>query len=303
MFRYIITGALFLLMCTVTCRADELEDAYANLKAAVEKKDPDLVKKYAMETSQLARKITESPQPTAADEVEIWKQRVEYAKGIDTYSEYALFTAAAQQIDPKKVIDLVDTLEAQNPKSQYLGNIWGYYFTALSKTGAESKVLPAAERAVKNDPGNPDALLILSDNLMGKQPGPALRYAEKLISVLAGKPPEGTNAANWDRVRGIGLAHAHYTAGVIHATQNRFVDADQHLRLALPLVKGDSYRTAGALFYLGLVNYNLARATLDKPRMNEALKFSDESAKIAGPFQSMAKQNAYAIRETIRTGR
>src|SRR6266568_4993742 len=53
---------------------DDIEAAQQNLKAAEAKKDPDLIRKWSDQTSQIARKLAASPQPKEADEVEDWKR-------------------------------------------------------------------------------------------------------------------------------------------------------------------------------------------------------------------------------------
>src|SRR5580698_727865 len=103
-------------------RADELNDSYADLKAAEAKKDPDEVMKTAAQVSKLARAEEALPKPTDAAEAETWKQRQEYAKQVDLFSEYALSSTAIASADAAQTVTLVDQLLHQNPKSQYLGS-------------------------------------------------------------------------------------------------------------------------------------------------------------------------------------
>ena len=84
------------------------------------KKDPDLVLKWSAKTSELAQKVVASPQPTDADEVENWKARVDYARQVNTYTEYSLYAMALQTADPKKQVELIEALQQRNPKSEYL---------------------------------------------------------------------------------------------------------------------------------------------------------------------------------------
>jgi hypothetical protein len=51
-----------------------------------------------------------------------------------------------------------------------------------------------------------------------------------------------------------------------------------------------------ALFYLGIVNYKIGQATLNKAKMLEAVKFSQDAAAIPGPQQEQASKNAYNIK-------
>ena len=101
--------------------ANDLDDHYAQLKDTQTKKDPDTVKKLALETSKLARAEAALPQPADAAAVAEWKQRVEFAKEVDLFAEYSLASAAiAPGIEQDKMEELVDALIALNPKSQYL---------------------------------------------------------------------------------------------------------------------------------------------------------------------------------------
>ncbi len=108
----------------------DVETAYACLQAAEAKKDPDLVIKWSATTSELARKIAQTPKPSEADAVEDWTHRVDYAKQVDVRSEYSLYAAMLQTTDPKKRIQLGEALEQRNPQSQYLPQMAGPRFVA-----------------------------------------------------------------------------------------------------------------------------------------------------------------------------
>src|SRR5436305_15022850 len=78
----------------------DLDAAYASLKAAEAKQDIAEILKWSDTVSGLARNIAQSPQPDQADQVEGWKQRVDYAKQVDTYTEYSVFAAAIAKPEP-----------------------------------------------------------------------------------------------------------------------------------------------------------------------------------------------------------
>src|SRR5580704_10733810 len=92
--NWIVAIALSSLVGVAWAAPDQLEDTYNNLKAAEAKKDADGVKRLALEVSKLARADAAAPQPSDPDQVTAWKSKVEYAKGVDTYAEYALATLA-----------------------------------------------------------------------------------------------------------------------------------------------------------------------------------------------------------------
>ena len=56
-----------------------------------------------------------------------------------------------------------------------------------------------------------------------------------------------------------------------------------------------------ALFYLGVVNYQLAKTgkTPNKAALQDAARFSEQSAAIPGPFQQSAVKNYNSIRAEL----
>jgi hypothetical protein len=294
--------AMFSLIGVVSAAPDELEDAYGKLKEAQTKKDADEVKKWAAETSKLARALVSAPQPTDASEVDTWKQRVEYGKDVDTYTEYALSATAMQSAaEPGKVIALVDALIAQNPKSKYLDECAGSYLAALEKQGGEPKQFAAANQLVAATPNNEFVLLSLATGNQGrKSADKALNYANKLVNVMKSKPkPEGVSQADWDRRKTVMLGRGYWIAGVIEGEKQAWVDCDKNLRAALPLIGKEPSMAGAAFFYLGLSNYQLGKMVDDKAKKLEGLKFSDQAAAIPGPYSQPAYRNSMAIKSEL----
>ena len=239
-----------------------------------------------------------APAPTGEDEKEAWSDEVKYAQGVEAYTEYALYVTAVGA-QPADAVDLLATLEAQNPKSKYLTDAYGLYFHALRQTGASAKILEVAGKAVENFPDNDDALAVLAEAaLSDKQNDRALTYARRLTAVLARRQrPEGTPATDWERKRGAELASGYWIAGVVEAAKDAYFEADKDLRAALPLVAGNQARTATALFYLGLANYQLGKMTMKKAQVLEAAKFSQQAAAIQGPLAQQAWHNAQVMKD------
>ncbi|MBV9744260.1 MAG: hypothetical protein JO099_10885, partial [Acidobacteriia bacterium] len=99
--------------------ADDLDDALNNLKQAEPSKDPAKIKELAAAAHATAKKY-EAPPPADTDK-ESYEARARYAKDVDHYSEYALYALATQlRSDPKTAMDVITTLQQQNPKSEYL---------------------------------------------------------------------------------------------------------------------------------------------------------------------------------------
>jgi tetratricopeptide (TPR) repeat protein len=276
---------------------DDLENAFQNLQQAESKKDPAQVKKLATETCALARQAASSPAPEGEDEKEAWTKRVAYARDVELHTEYALYATAVQG-QPATTVDLLSTLEQQNPKSKYLEEAYGAYILALNQTGAASKIPAVAEKAIAHFPNGEDLLLVLADTALNRQQSERARgYAERLVAVLSKHPkPEGMAAADWERKRSTALGRGYWIAGFVHSEKTQYYEADKDLRAALPFIKGNEAMMAAALFYLGVANYQLGSATRNKARVLEAAKFSDQAAAIKGPYSDQAWRNAQIMR-------
>lgn len=279
--------------------ADDVSDALERLNEAQTKKDPALVKKAAVEVYNLACEIKETPAPAADAEKEAWTRRVEAAKSAELLSEYALYVTGVQS-DPATLIDLISTLEIQNPKSKYLDEAYGPYIVALSKTAAGAKRANAvAEKALTNFPENEDLLLhVMSTSMSAKQHDRALSLANRMVAVLnRHQKPATVQQADWDRKRNIALGQGYWTAGVISGEKGQYVNADKNLRAALPLIKGNDGMMGPALFYLGMANYQLGKMTLAKARVLEGARFSEQSAAIESPYAEQARHNALVMKQ------
>lgn len=276
---------------------DDIEETFKQLKAAEAAKDAALVKQFAVETCNLAKKRATEPPPENDAQKEWWAKHLVYLQDVQSHAEYALFSTAIQS-PPAATVDLLSTLEQLNPASKYLDDAYPSYFFALSKTGAAAKIPAVAERALKNFPNNEDALVVMADSAMDrKQTDRAAVFAERAIAVLAKHPkPDGLPAADWERKRSLATGRCRWIAGVAHGEKGQHYEADRDLRAALPLIAGNDTMTASALFYLGVANYQLGAAMRDRARILEAAKFSDQAAAIKGPLSQHAWRNAQAMR-------
>ena len=283
---YIIILALVVpLLAQEAGNPEDLDSSYNSLKAAVEKKDVAAVKKLSALTSEFARKIISAPD---AD-----KERVQHAKEIDKYAEYALSAMAVVETDPKTVIDLTETLQQRNPKSEYLGSVIAKYTAVQTQGGHPEKGAALAEQIIKAQPSNADALLIAADYNMSKnRMAQAGTYAVRAVEILSRKKGEAGNEAL--------LGHANYIAGVAYGAQTKWPQANQSLQAALPSLKGNPAAQGYALFYLGLANYQLGKMTMNKAQMRQALTYFEQCAAISGPMQGQASQNVSAIRAELR---
>lgn len=278
---------------------EDLQTAHNVLKTAEATKDPDLLRKWALHVSGLARKVAESPKPADEDEAEEWEHRVDFAKQLDTYTEYSLYAAALQTADPHKQIELVETLQQHNPESEYLPRLRSHYFFAMQKAGNLDRAVEIAEEVLAQDKTNEDMLLVAADYYLHKKKDPkkVLEYSAQLVELMESKEkPEGASDADWaarkHQVMGIAL----WMQGTTYSTLNRFQDADNTLRKALPLIKGNDQLLAGALFHLGLANFKLEKIL-------DAIKFNEQCIAIKSPYQAHAKRNLQLIHSQYRVVR
>ena len=282
--------------------ADDLDDSFAALKKAQEGKNVEEVLTLAAQTSELARKEAARQKPSDADE-QHWKDRMEFAKQVDSFSEYALSATAIQPgLAPAKVVELMDILLKQNAKSQYVAQATGVYLAALGKAGGADKQLAGADKVLAGNPNNEDALFALAQGNMGRSPDRALGFANRLVTVMRSKAkPEGVSDADWNNKKNAMLGQGYYIAGAISATKQIWPDTERNIRAALPLIGKDPGILGPAYFYLGLASYQMGKLTADRAKIQEGQKYSEESAKIAGPMQAQAARNAATIRQELAT--
>jgi tetratricopeptide (TPR) repeat protein len=268
-----------------------VETAQQSLKAAELKKDPDLVLKWSTKTSELAQKVVASPQPPEADEVENWKARVDYARQVNTYTEYSLYATALQTPDPKKQVALLEALQQRNPKSEYFSKAAGTLFVAYQKSGAPDKAASFAAQMAAAGQANEDMLLILTDDAVKKKDGEKVHvYSSKLIEVMTAKPkPDGVADADWSKRKDTILGLAYSFNGKQYFTDGKLAPADEELRKSLPLVEANVSLKTEVLFYLGLANYKMEK-------IQNAANYFKACAAVNSPFQAQANKNLAAIR-------
>jgi tetratricopeptide (TPR) repeat protein len=276
---------------------DKLVDSFQSLKDAVGKKDAAQVKVLVGELTPMVKEIAASSAPSSDDEKQAWSDRVAYAKSVGEYCDYALFATAIQS-PPAATVDLLAMLEQQNPASKYLDSAYVAYFMALNQTGGAAKIPAIAEKALANFPDNADLLSVLMESsLNAKQSDKALTYSERLIDALGkASKPENVPDADWERKRNASLGRAHWVAGMVQCEKKSYAPGDKELRAALPLIAGNNAMMGPALFNLGMANYELGKTSRNKAKMLEAVKFSQQSAAIAGPFAEQARRNAVVMK-------
>lgn len=275
----------------------DMDVAYGALKAAEGKEDVDLVKKWSARTSEAARKVIATLKTPANDDD---KQRLQYSKEVDAYSEYALYVLALKLKEPKDTIALIDALEHQNPKSQYLPQAADYYFAALEKAGEGAKACPAATRMATADAKNAEAMLVAAQcSWTGNRADGVISFGSKAAAALNSRSkPEGVSDADWAAQKQAMLGRADFYIGQGYTMQGRYGPANKSLRASLGALKGSELYPF-ALFDLGLANYNLGKTIGDKAQMREGLKYFEESAAIKSGVQDQAARNASLVKNEL----
>lgn len=289
--------------CRMTSAApNDLDDAYAKLKDAQTAKDADAVLKFAVETAKLAKSEATGPKLEGYSD-DNWPKRVDFAKGVATLCEYALAATAAQaDLAPAKVVDLTEALLALNSKSTYLGMASNAYIVAMGRMGGSDKQIEGATKIIAESPNDEFALMTLADNLIPKnRADQAFTYAERLVKVMKSKAkPEGASDEDWNRIKSSMLSRGYYDAGVAGCMRQIWKDCDANLRTALPMIAGQAGLTGPAYFYLGVANYQIAKITTDRTKLQEALKFEQQSAAVAGPMQAQAAQYVSVMQNELK---
>jgi len=287
-----------LLGCGLIASADDLETTLQNLKQAEAQKDGAKLKQLAASIFTMAHEALTAPEPANAVDKDMWTYNKAQATDAQLYAEYAV-SALSYQGPPEATVELLGMIEKENPKSKYLDASYDRYFYALSQTGATAQVVPVATKALANFPENPDLLLVLTKAaLEHNQSANAMTYAKRLVAAANKRAkPEGLSDADWQKRKNDSLGLGYWAIGMVSAERSLFVDADKNLRLALPLIKGNEDQTARALWALGVANYQLGRQTLNKAKVIEAAKFSEQSAAISSAVQQQAYHNAMIMKD------
>ena len=277
--------------------AADVEAAYANLKAAEAKKDSEGIVNWAVVSSDNARKAAATPKKDDQEDEE-YKHSLDFAKQVETYTEYALYAAAVTEQDPAKVMKLADTLEQRNPQGQYVPQIMPKYAWAARQGNATAAAVAFGERAYARNQFNEDLLLGMADHYMNaKNAEKTLLYAGKLVEYLGSKPkPEGVSDADWEKKKNTMIGLGHWMAGTTYAQQKNLAQMDKSFRAALPYIKDNDQLLGPALFQLGLANYQMGRGK-SAAMMADAIRFTQQCAAIKGPMQAQAQKNLTVMRK------
>jgi hypothetical protein len=277
---------------------DDLDAQSAALQAAEDRRDPELIEKYAVESWDAAAKALLAPKPADADDAADWNKQIEFGHQAQAYAEYVLATQAALEPNSGRKTELVQALEQRNPQSKYLAAVKRNIRVREEAANPEQAFL-LAERGLANDPNNEDYLMRIANHYMVHEDDleKVLTYSLRLLEVLERKSrPDGMTETDWEKKKAQYTGGANWMAGVVYGKQARYGLSDRYLRSALAQIQDDQQLLAAAYFYLGYDNYALAGQLRDKSRATEAAKFSRLCLAIEGPFQPLAQKNLELLR-------
>lgn len=291
--RAIATGDRIL-----TLDPDDLGIAQENLKIAETAKDPVRIRRAAAVALTIARRLQSAPKPSTPDEIAAWASSADFGKQMETYCDYTFYTLALQTQNPQERIQRMEEFARQSPQSAYAGTLRPQLFAAFQQAGHHARALHLAEEEYRSGGNNEDMLVYAATKAYEKQDRATVTlYAKRVLETLPSKAlPPGMKDTEWTRSKQLKLGIAHWMLGVLASKEQRWPDADLHLRAALPLVAQNRDIHAETLYHLGLANFKLGEAKSDTKRLTDAVKFNLLCGGITSTFQQQAKQNAASIR-------
>ena len=266
---------------------DDLAIAQENLRAAEATKDLSKIRQCAKVALHAAKRLRKS-QP----------EDPSFVQQVESYADYTLYSVATSAPSPVQRTEWMEQFAREHPESLYAPRIRPQLFAAYQQAGHHARALQLAEEELKSGANNADMLFYAATRAYEKHDkGKVTVYAKRLLETLPAAPaPQGIPAADWSRNKHLKIGIARWMLGVLASQEQRWPDADLHLRAALPLVGQNKDIHAETLYHLGLVNLKLGEARQDTKRLADAVRFNQLCAAIPGAFQSQAKQNAASIR-------
>lgn len=272
---------------------DDVEVAQINIKAAESKGDKTSVKLWTDYMARINQRVLESPPPKDPEQLEEWKRRTATAAQYAARDEYAIYKKALDTSDPRQQIKLLDELLKHNSDTTYLPQALVIYLNAYRVLGDTNNSMLTAERILKIDQNNEDALLTAAEGYLrrGSATDKVMAYSARLVEVMGTKKkPAIVRQEDWDKKKSYYVGSARWMMGNIYINQSRFAPADLELRAALSLLRqSEPSAVAPILFYLGWSNYKLENYV-------EAVRFFKLCMAIPGQYQEQAIKNLSVIK-------
>src|SRR5262249_32169896 len=134
-------------------------------------------------------RVLQSPPPKDPEQLEEWKRRTAIAAQHSVQDEYAMYKQALESGDARKQIKLLDDLLKRNPETVYLPQALVIYLNAYRTLGDTHNGVLTAERILKTDHNNEDALLVAAEGYLqrGANTDKVMAYSARLVELMAAK--------------------------------------------------------------------------------------------------------------------
>ncbi len=178
-------------------------------------------------------------------------------KEIKDPAEYNAYVGAVQQTDAAAKVSGLEAFLTQFPKSVMKEDALELLMGAYQQTGNQAKTLETAQKVLQANPCNIRALALLTFNKQAMATGPnaaqnltdAGQSGEKGLQCLqTAVKPDGTPAAEWDKLKTTAAAIFNNAAGMSAYQAKDYAKAQQFL---LEAVKGDQTNVT-EVYYLAL---------------------------------------------------
>jgi tetratricopeptide (TPR) repeat protein len=247
-----------------------------------------------------ARRAWEAAKASDEPVLRAWALRLrvfgDEALAADT--ENTLYARVAAVKEPADQLRAAEELLAVLPDTRYRVDLLKIRLAARQQMGDSSKTVQAAERLLEAEPGNEDALALAAQLHieLRSEPGKPAGYATRLLEhVRAARRPDSVPVAEWEKRQARLKGVAHLVLGNVALSATQFAAADEHLRIALPLLADNGPMSAALLFYLGWANYNLEHFELAAGFFRQCLAIQGQ-----GQYQAQALKNLDAMRRDRR---
>ena len=268
----------------VTGSPRNLDILTSEVTIAQQLKDNARTFKYSIQGGEAYDSIEKQPRPADTSD-EQFASMIASQKDANNNSysffEGTAFNAIAAEPDSKTRMDYIEKFTTTFPKSKMDEQVTSYAMLSLSELKDNHRLIDYAEKALKANPGNLPALLMLANTYVeSSEPGSlakAVTYAQKAI--VAAKADDAAAEKSQKISAGVG----HSVMGRAYAKEQKTLPSISELKSATTLLKGnDEQQYAVAAYYLG---WDYAKVN----KLTEARAILSDAVGIPGPIQQPVK--------------
>ncbi|OLE12984.1 MAG: hypothetical protein AUG89_06340 [Acidobacteria bacterium 13_1_20CM_4_56_7] len=268
----------------VTGSPRNLDILTSEVTIAQQLKDNARTFKYSIQGGEAYDSIEKQPRPADTSD-EQFASMIASQKDANNNSyaffEGTAFNAIAAEPDSKTRMDYIEKFTTTFPKSKMDEQVTSYAMLSLSELKDNHRLIDYAEKALKANPGNLPALLMLANTYVeSSEPGSlakAVSYAQKAI--VAAKADDAAAEKSQKISAGVG----HSVMGRAYAKEQKTLPSISELKSATTLLKGnDEQQYAVAAYYLG---WDYAKVN----KLTEARAILSDAVGIPGPIQQPVK--------------